>query len=117
MALFRAIHEQCMKFTAIDTFVEVAESAGLDTVQFRESMADRSLLSKLAEDHIFAIETLGVFGTPTLVFPHRQAVFVKMSLPPPEDSFTVFDELLNLIDRRRYIQEVKRSSLPLRTTC
>ena len=86
---------------------------GLETAQFRQDLADRRLLAKLVEDHTFAVENLGVFGTPTLVFPESQAIFLKMSLPPsPEESLSVFTELHHLADRRRYIQEVKRPQRP-----
>ena len=93
----------------MNTVVEVAEGVGLNMTQFQKDIADRGLLTKLAEDHTFAVETLGIFGTPTLVFPERQAVFLKMSLPPPpQECLSVFTELRHLVDRRRYIQEIKR---------
>ncbi len=116
IALFRAIHEQHRDATEMNAIAEIGESVDLDMNQFRHDLADRSLLTKLAGDHTFAVETLGVFGTPTLVFPQRQAIFVKMSLPPPEDSLSVFNELRHLVDRRRYIHEVKRPNMPLRNS-
>ncbi len=96
----------------MNTLAKVAESVGLEMTQFQRDLSDRSLLTRLAEDHTFAVETLGVFGTPTLVFPERQAIFLKMSLPAsPEEYLSVFAELHHLVDRRRNIQEIKR---PLR---
>lgn len=93
----------------MNTLAEVAEGVGLEMAQFQRDLSDRRLLIKLAEDHTFAVETLGVFGTPTLVFPQRQAVFLKMSPPPsPEECLSVFTELHHLVERRRYIQEIKR---------
>ncbi len=83
---------------------------GLETDQFRKDLADRRLLAKLTEDHTFAVENLGVFGTPTLVFAKSQAIFLKMSPPPsPEESLPVFMELHHLADQRRCIQEIKRT--------
>ena len=97
----------------MNTLIEVAESAGLEMTQFQKDLSDRQLLARLAEDHTFAVETLGVFGTPTLVFPERQAVFLKMSpLPSPEECLSVFTELRQLAERRQYIQEVKRPQRP-----
>ena len=108
VALLRARHEQHRDIAAMDTLIEVAESVGLRMTQFQENLGDRQLLAKLAEDHTFAVESLGIFGTPTLVFPERQAIFLKMSSPPLDECLAVFTELRRLVERRRYIQEIKR---------
>ena len=93
----------------MNTLIKVAESAGLEMKQFQKDIGDVRLLDRLAEDHTLAVETLGIFGTPTLVFPERQAIFLKMSPPPPpEECLSVFNELRLLAEQRRYIQEVKR---------
>jgi predicted DsbA family dithiol-disulfide isomerase len=109
IALLRARHEQRQDIADVSTLARVAESVGLEMAQFQKDLADRRLLAKLAEDHTFAVESLGVFGTPTIVFPESQAIFLKMSPPlAQEESLSVFTELHHLADRRRYIQEVKR---------
>lgn len=114
IALLRARHEQQRDIADMNTLAEVAKSAGLDMTRFQKDLADRRLLMKLAEDHAFAVETLGIFGSPTLVFPQRQAIFVKMSASPaPEDCLPVFIELRHLADRRPYIRELKRPETPL----
>ena len=93
----------------MNTLIKVAESAGLEMKQFQRDLGDVGLLDRLAEDHTFAVETLGIFGTPTLIFPERQAIFLKMSPPPPpEECLPIFNELRLLAEQRRYIQEVKR---------
>lgn len=113
IALLRAKHEQGRDIADMSTLTEVAESVDLEMAQFQKDFGDRRLLAKLAEDHTFAVETLGIFGTPTLVFPERQAIFLKMSSPPPpEESLSVFAELRYLAEQRRYIQEIKRPQLP-----
>ncbi len=113
IALLKAKHERSQDITDMNTLIEVAESVDLEMTQFQKDLGDRRLLAKLAEDHTFAVETLGIFGTPTLVFPERQAIFLKMSSPPPpEESLSVFAELRYLGERRRYIQEIKRPQLP-----
>ncbi len=113
IALLRAKHEQGRDIADMSTLTEVAESVDLEMAQFQKDFGDRSLLAKLAEDHTFAVETLGIFGTPTLVFPEKQAIFLKMSSPPPpEESLSVFAELRYLAEQRRYIQEIKRPQLP-----
>ncbi len=114
ITLLRARHEQQRDIADMNTLAEVAKSAGLDMTQFQKDIADRRLLTKLAEDHTFAVETLGIFGSSTLVFPQRQAIFMKMSSSPaPEDCLPVFIELRHLADRRPYIRELKRPEMPL----
>ncbi len=109
ISLLRAKHEQHRDIADVNTLFDVAESINLEMAHFRKDLADRRLLARLADDHSFAVESLGVFGTPTLVFAQRQVIFLKMSAPPPpEESLDVFTELYNLIERRRYIQEIKR---------
>jgi len=113
IALLRARHEQRRDIADMNTLIEVAESVDLEMVQFQRDISDRQPLAKLAEDHTFAVETLGIFGTPTLIFPERQAVFLKMSSPPsPEECLSVFTELRHLAERRQYIQEIKRPQRP-----
>ena len=113
IALLRARHEQRQDIADKSTLIEVAESVNLEIAQFQKDLSNRQLLAKLAEDHTFAVETLGVFGTPTLVFPERQAIFLKLSsLPLPEESLSVFTELRHLAEQRRYIQEIKKLQPP-----
>ncbi len=113
IALLRARHEQRRDIADINTLNEVAESVDLKMAKFKKDLRDRRLLAKLAEDHTFAVETLGIFGTPTLVFPEKQALFLKMAPPPsPEECLPVFDELRHLAEERQSIQEVKRPQRP-----
>jgi len=93
----------------MNTIMEVANNTGLDITQFQRDISNRQLLTRLAEDHTFAVETLGIFGTPTLLFPEKQAIFLKMSPPPsPKECLSVFGELFNLVCNRRNIREIKR---------
>ena len=108
IALLRAKHEQNRDITNTDTLIEVAEGANLNITQFKDNINDKHLLAKLAEDHSLAVENHKVFGTPTLVFPEGQAIFLKMSPPPPGECLAVFCELCHLAQRQGYIQEIKR---------
>ena len=112
MALLKARHEQRKDIASIDTLIEIAEGVGLEMPRFRKDIRDPKLLARLAKDHTYAVDTLGVFGTPTLVFPEEQAVFLKMTVPPPEECLSIFNELRNLVERRQYIREVKRPQRP-----
>ena len=107
--LLNARHRQRRNIADRNTLIEIADNANLDTDQFEKDMSDRTLLSRLAEDHTFAVETLGVFGTPTLVFAERKVIFMKLDSPPPlEDCVLVFNEVRHLAEQRQYITEIKR---------
>ena len=108
IALLGARHEQRRDIADMNTLIEVAESVDLEMTRFRKDLGDHQQLAKLAEDHTFAVKTLGIFGTPTLVFPERQAIFLKMSPSPPKECLSIFIELRHLAERRQYIQEIKR---------
>ena len=109
MALLRARHEDRRDIADTRTLAEVAESVGLDPERFRRDLADDRTLSGLARDHTYATETLKVFGTPTLVFAGRQAVFLKMAPPPsPDESAAVFAEVRQIAEGRQSIREIKR---------
>jgi len=112
IALLKARHEQRQDIADMSTLTQVAESVNLDMARFQKDFSDRKPLAKLAEDHTFAVETLGVFGTPTLVFSENQAVFLKMSPPSGEDCLSVFAEVRQLAEQRRHIQEIKRPQPP-----
>ncbi len=107
-ALLEAGHVRGSDIQDRSVLERVARDVGLDLARFREDFPSPRALTRLAEQHTFAVETLGIFGTPTLVFPEGQAVFLKMASPPsPQESPAVFAEL-SLLARRRNILEVKR---------
>jgi predicted DsbA family dithiol-disulfide isomerase len=107
--LLKARHEEKQDIAAIMTLNTVAESVGLDMEKFRKDIADRRMLLKLAEDHTFAVEKLDIFGTPTLVFPEEQAVFLKMASPPSiVEAVDIFEDVRRLAENRRQIKEIKR---------
>ncbi len=111
-ALLGVKHRESRDIADRNTLIEVAESVGLEMTRFQKDLTDRRLLTRLAENHTFAVERLGVFGTPTLVFNRKQAIFLKMAAPPPsEDCLRIFTELSHLATQRQYIQEIKRPVL------
>jgi len=109
IALLKAKHEQQRDIADVNTLVEIASNTNLAMKQFRTDLSNRGLLAKLAKDHTFAVEELNIFGTPTLVFPEKQAIFLKMSSPPsPDECLPIFNELFNVVFNRRIIHEIKR---------
>jgi len=108
-ALLKAKHEQGLEITDINVLIGVAHGVGLEMSQFQKDLNNRSLLVRLVQDHTAAVETLGIFGTPTLVFPGGKSVFLKLaSIPPPSESLAVFDEIRCIAEQRQYIIEIKR---------
>ena len=114
-ALLGARHQQGKDISDQEVLMGVASAVGLELSRFREDLARRELLGRLAEDHTTAVEQFGVFGTPTITFPGGQATFLKLAeLPPDEEALAVFHELLKLATARTYILEVKRPQRPER---
>lgn len=113
LALLRKRHEQAKKLFLKETVLETARECGLDLRRFESDLADPALIQKLAEDHTYAAEHLGVFGTPTLVFSNGRAAYLKMKPSAPlAESVTVWNDLYETIARRPYIEEVKRPVPP-----
>ena len=109
MALLKTRHEESRDISDVAVLTRVAEGAGLDMDQFHKDFTGRQLLARLAEDHTYAAETLQVFGTPTLVFPEHQSVFLKMAPPPSsEEAVVAFGEVRTIAEDRRQIREIKR---------
>ncbi len=109
MALLEEKHGRKSDIDDMKVIIRVAQRLGLEMDRFREDFSRCQSLDRLAEEHTFAVEKLGIFGTPTLVFPDGQAIFLKMSPPPsPEESLAVFRELSNLTCHRSNILEIKR---------
>ena len=76
---------------------------------FGRDLADRKPMVRLREDHTYAVETLSIFGTPTLVFPEEQAVFLALSpTPSAEEALDVFEDVRRIAQDRRPIRELKR---------
>ena len=112
IALLKARHEQRKDIADLDIINQIAESVNLEMAKFQKDFNDRKFLAKLAEDYTFAVEVLGIFGTPTLVFPKNRAIFLKMDPPFLKDSLAFFKELRSLAEHKQYIQEIKRPQLP-----
>jgi predicted DsbA family dithiol-disulfide isomerase len=96
------------------TIEEAATYAGLDRERLWRDMADPSILDALARDHTEAVERHGVFGTPTFVFPDDGGAAYVRVRPAPEGHAAVelFDELVDVVNRRPYVLEVKRPDPP-----
>jgi predicted DsbA family dithiol-disulfide isomerase len=95
------------------TLDEAASRAGLDLARFAADLGDRGLLSEIKSDYVTGKEELGVFGTPTFVFPNGQSAYLRILPPPPPDEAVAFwlDFVRDVRDRP-YLQEIKRPRRP-----
>lgn len=112
LSLLKARHEERQSINQKEVLVELARKAELNIEKFEKAMKDRALLENLARDHTEAVEKYGVFGTPTFVFENGASAYLKMYIPPEEDSLPLFDELVSLMYRRLYFGELKRPQPP-----
>lgn len=113
--LLQARHLRGLSLDEPETLRAAAEKAGLERARFEGALADvaRRLPAagdrqRLATDHTRAV-SLGVFGTPTLVFPGAEPVYLKLSRVPSTAEAVDFWEVLHstAIDRP-YVLEIKR---------
>ena len=54
--------------------------------QFKKAISDVNLLKEIGENHSYASEELGAFGVPTFHFESGQSTFLKMFVPPENES-------------------------------
>ena len=92
--------------------IGVADNLRIDTVSLAHDLENCSLIQTVSMYHYEAIETYGVFGTPTFVFENGNAVYLKTFIPPPEQAVGFFDEFLSMMSDRSYIGELKRPQPP-----
>ena len=90
----------------------LAEDAGLDVGRLRADMKGRSLLDNVARDHTEAVESHGVFGTPTFVFENGNAVYLKSFIPPEEATVDFFEHFVALMAHHTHVGELKRPQPP-----
>ena len=114
LALLTARHggEDRLPLNEEEPIVGIAEKAGLDVGRFREDLRDRSLLDIIARDHTEAAETHGAFGTPTFVFDTGNAGYLKIFIPPEEDSVAFFEHFVALTRGSSFMGELKRPQPP-----
>ena len=114
LALLTARHggEGRISLNDEESVAKVAQEVGLDVAQFREDMKDRSLLKNIARDHTEAVETHGVFGTPTFLFESGSSVYLKSFISPAEESVDLFEHFVALMAHKSYLGELKRPQPP-----
>jgi predicted DsbA family dithiol-disulfide isomerase len=108
-----AVHEEKFKVNDPDTIATVSgRIPGLDAERLRTDMQRDDLRDRIAQDYRTAVQQFGAFGTPTFVWPEGDAVFLKMSPPPDEESVSLFDSLRIMSLNQHYIREIKKPHPP-----
>jgi predicted DsbA family dithiol-disulfide isomerase len=110
--LLDARHRDRLDIENPEVVMQVAERAGLDVERFRRDLADPTILHRLERDHTEARDTHGVFGTPTLVFPHGAAYLRLARVLDGADALRVFDAVAGTIDLEPEVLEIKRPIRP-----
>lgn len=93
--------------------VKIATDAGLDMERFEKDLDDLTLLEQLGADYEEGRCGLGVFGTPTLVFPDGSAAYLKMRpAPEPERTLEFWSKLQGIVVGEPQMAEIKRPIKP-----
>ena len=112
MILLKRRHEQKLDLTDIDVIESAAIESGADMEQFKKDLPDINSIQEIGESHIFASEELGAFGVPTFHFESGQSTFLKMFIPPEEESASMFTSLMEVMGTFNYVGEMKRPQPP-----
>ena len=112
ITLLKARHEEKKELDDPAVMEEAATRSGLDMARFREDLADPDLLRELGESHTRAVEEFGAFGVPTFVFPGGNSAFLKMFIPPEEQSEEIYESLIKVIGEFGHLGELKRPQPP-----
>ena len=114
MALLRARHDGGMRIplNKHEPLLKIARDVGLDVKRFQNDLYDPVSLCRVIQDHTDAVETHGVFGTPTFLFEGGDSVYLKTFIPPINDSVEFFERFVELMSGRSYLGELKRPQPP-----
>ena len=113
LELLRAIHERKMPVQDGETIKEAASQVpGLDFDRLESDLERPELRERIAGDYRRAVDREGIFGTPTLLFPGGDAVFVKTAIPPAEDAMGMFEAVESMGRNRAYLRELKKPRRP-----
>jgi predicted DsbA family dithiol-disulfide isomerase len=113
LALLTMKHDEGMDHGKKATIEEAARRAELDLDKFQADSADRTLLTRIRDDYEQGRETLGIFGTPTFVFPDGETAYLQVLPPPPaEDAVPFWNDFVHDVVDRPYLREIKRPRRP-----
>ena len=112
-ALLALKHDEGQDHGKRSTLDEAASRADLDLARFSADLADRALLKEIESDYVAGREELGVFGTPTFVFPNGHSAYLQiLPPPPPEEAVAFWLDFVRDVRDRPYLREIKRPRRP-----
>lgn len=111
--LLKARHIERKEVNDLALLKRLAGEAALDVERFERDLRDPSSLQEVVASHTKAVAELGVFGTPTFIFPNGAAAFLKMLRPDTaEEASKAYDSLIAMMQGSKFIGEVKRPQPP-----
>jgi predicted DsbA family dithiol-disulfide isomerase len=111
MLLFEAFHREPKDTTSATVLEEIARKANLDVNKFKEDLRNEPSRKLVAQDHMEGEEKYKLFGVPTIIIDESRPFFLKLGKLPDstEDHVTFFQEVGELITKRPYLLEIKRT--------
>jgi predicted DsbA family dithiol-disulfide isomerase len=113
MLLYRLLdakHKERLDIDDPELLKAIGQDICEDSQRFINDFNDRAKLNVLAEQHMSG-SSLGIFGTPTVIFGGKHTLFVKMLIPTVEDDWSLFESLKSMA-YRPYLAEVKKPQPP-----
>ncbi|HCG90717.1 MAG TPA: hypothetical protein DEZ08_02610 [Dehalococcoidia bacterium] len=112
MILLKKRHESKQDLTDVAVIESAVIESGADFTKYKEEVSNPDLLKEIGISHEFATEELGAFGVPTFYFESGQSTFLKMFVPPEDESATMFKSLIEVMGSFNYVGEMKRPQPP-----
>jgi predicted DsbA family dithiol-disulfide isomerase len=111
-ALYKQRHVVGRNLSKQDVLEAAAAEAGLDLDQFRADLASDEVFGIIEDDYTTA-RSLGVFGTPTIVFENGEGAYLQVDYRNlPKDPVTFWNEFVTTVRDRPEVREIKRPKRP-----
>jgi len=108
LAMFAAKHDEKKDAGEPEVVLEAARQAGLEMNTFMENWQSQEARDRLRDDHLSG-QDVGAFGVPTVIINDSRPAYIRLvDYPPPVERDRFFDELIQLLTAKPYLQEFKR---------
>ena len=110
LAVYDAFHNKHGDISDPEVLFHLAAQCGLNVDGLRANWLLDTARERLRTDIQRGFRA-GAFGVPTLVINGCEATYLRLSAYPAEaaERETLFDELVNTLTQRPYLQEIKRA--------
>jgi predicted DsbA family dithiol-disulfide isomerase len=111
LAVFNAFHNERADMSNPDILFDLAGQSGLNADDLRATWQLAEARDRLRHD-IEQGFAAGAFGVPTLIINGCEATYLRLSEYPADaaERQALFDDLVNALTQRPYLQELKRAS-------